>query len=283
MIKERKKTLEKSLILWVLHVCDFFGLIPFVNRTVRSCYYLLHFKDQQRNSRLRKKGALDGLPLPPLNIVYLTSAYYDLEKYCTGGLLGSQNIAKILKKNGFAIQSFSAILDFGCGCGRVIRYWKPFEHTKIYGVDINQKCISWCKKHLNFATFKKNDLLSPLDFDDETFDCIYAISVFTHLDEKLQLLWMEEFKRLLKKNGVLLLTVRTSLGNLHPVSSGEEKQFLAGNLLVQYKKYVGTNFCNVFHPFSYIKERFGKDFKILDIEHNGAEDFQQDIILLKKI
>ncbi len=276
------KTIGKSVVLWILHVRDFFSLVPLVNRIVRSCYYLFHVQDQQKNARLRKRGWIDGLPLPPLNLIYLTSAYYDLEKYCTGGLADSQDIANLLKKNGYDISTFSTILDFGCGCGRVVRYWKSLDHIKIYGVDINQKCIAWCSKCLDFARFKKNNMMPPLDFADGMFDCIYAISVFTHLDEDVQLYWMKEFKRLLKKNGVLILTVRTSLGDLHPISPEEEKQFLAGNLLTQYRKYMGTNFCNIFHPLIYIQKKLSKGFTILDTKQSGTAGFRQNIILLQK-
>lgn len=282
MRKKGNKTIEKAIVLWILSVCDFFRLVPLVNRIVRSCYYLCHIQDQQKNARLRKRGG-DDLPLPPLNLIYLTSAYYDLEKYCNGGHAGFQYIIEILEKNGYDISSFSAILDFGCGCGRVTRHWKSIDCTRIYGVDINQQCISWCSNHLDFATFKKNDRLPPLDFSDDMFDCIYAISVFTHLDEEAQLRWMTEFKRLLKKNGVLILTVRTSLGDFHPVSSDEEKQFHKGDMLIKYRKYVGTNFCNVFHPLTYIQQKLSKGFTILDIKHDEAEGFRQDFIVLKKI
>jgi len=282
MKRKSNKAIEKSVVLWILQVCDFFGLVPLINRIMRSCHYLLHVQDQRINTHLRKREGIDGLPLPPLNLIYLTSAYYDLKKYCTGGLADSRDIEDLIKKNGHDISKFSAILDFGCGCGRVIRYWKSLNRTKIYGVDINQQCISWCSKYLDFATFKKNKMMPPLDFTDGMFDCIYAISVFTHLDEDVQLYWMREFKRLLKKNGVLILTLRTSLGDLHPISPEEEKQFLAGNILTQYRKYMGTNFCNVFHPLIYIQKKLSKGFTILDIKQSSTEGFRQDIILLKK-
>jgi len=272
----------KHKLHWLLSIFDFFHLIPLANRVSRSFYYIAHFKHQKRNKDFRKKGAPDGLPVPSLNLVYSTTAYYDLDKYLKGGLADYKSINQILENSGFEISSFSNILDFGCGCGRIIRHLKSLKNTDVYGVDINKRCILWCDKNLKFAKFKKNSIAPSLDFNDETFDFIYAVSVFTHLNEDLQISWMKEFKRILKKNGLLLLTLHTSLGNYHIVSNEEKKKFLSGELLIQYEKYVGTNFCNVFHPKSYIKNKLSKGFTILDIANSGDKGFRQDIILLKK-
>jgi hypothetical protein len=37
-------------------------------------------------------------------------------------------------------------------------------------------------------------------------DCIYAISVFTHLSAELQDLWMKELRRIVRPGGHLLIT-----------------------------------------------------------------------------
>ena len=40
--------------------------------------------------------------------------------------------------------------------------------------------------------FERNALAPPLAFDDESFDLVYALSVFTHLTAELQLAWRDE-------------------------------------------------------------------------------------------
>jgi SAM-dependent methyltransferase len=48
----------------------------------------------------------------------------------------------------------------------------------------------------------------PLDFPDRFFDLVYAVSVFTHLPESLQLAWLQELRRVTAPGGLVLLTVR---------------------------------------------------------------------------
>ena len=83
------------------------------------------------------------------------------------------------------------MLDFGCGCGRVTRWWRDFNGT-VAGSDVSRPAIEWCRANLPFARFELNALAPPLVFEDETFDLVYALSVFTHLTAELQLAWRDE-------------------------------------------------------------------------------------------
>ena len=84
-----------------------------------------------------------------------------------------------------------SVLDFGCGCGRVTRYWTEFAGT-VSGGDVSAKAIEWCRVNMPFARFELNRLEPPLAFADESFDLVYALSVFTHLTDELQLDWRDE-------------------------------------------------------------------------------------------
>ena len=91
-----------------------------------------------------------------------------------------------------ALNKESAILDFGCGCGRIIRgFYKFFEKSNFYGTDIDDEAISWCQQQLSeIGNFFKNQISPPLPFADETFDFVYSVSVFTHLPEDMQFEWL---------------------------------------------------------------------------------------------
>ena len=91
------------------------------------------------------------------------------------------------------MQQFRAVLDFGCGCGRIIRHWKDLKGPVIYGSDYNPQLVEFCRRALPFARFSVNRLRSPLDYEDSTFDFIYAISVFTHLEEGDEDFWIGSF------------------------------------------------------------------------------------------
>jgi trans-aconitate methyltransferase len=95
-----------------------------------------------------------------------------------GGLC-AQRIVEALKETGVEIDSFDAILDFGCGCGRTIRHFRTLKKAKLYGTDINPKLVDWCSRNLPFGRFGINPLRPPLVYPAEAFDLVYAFSVFT--------------------------------------------------------------------------------------------------------
>jgi SAM-dependent methyltransferase len=49
--------------------------------------------------------------------------------------------------------------------------------------------------------------MPPSPFERESFDLVWCGSVFTHLDEERQDLWLAEMKRILKPRGLLLASV----------------------------------------------------------------------------
>ena len=59
--------------------------------------------------------------------------------------------------------------------------------------DINPKAVEWCRSHLDFAEVALNEIEPPLPYPAQMFDFVYALSVFTHLDEDLQHAWLREF------------------------------------------------------------------------------------------
>ena len=158
----------------------------------------------------------------------------------------------MLAKNGVEMRDFEALLDFGCGCGRVIRQWRSLAGTDLHGTDYNPYLIEWCRRHLPFASFTTNDLSPSLSYEDETFDFVYAISIFTHLDEPLQVPWMSELRRVTKPGGFLLVTLNgaSKLERLGEDQLGAEQRqrFAAGELVVLRAHLPGTTACAAFHP-----------------------------------
>ncbi len=69
-----------------------------------------------------------------------------------------------------------ALLDWGCGCGRVLRHWSDVHGTRVCGCDINPRMVDWCNEHLPFAHVVINELKPPLPFGEAEFDLVYAFS-----------------------------------------------------------------------------------------------------------
>ncbi len=217
----------------------------------------------------------------PATIAYLVTNTYTHEWFYQSGIRGSQCIRDILKRNNFEVDKFSSILDFGCGCGRIMRHWKNLKGPKLYGSDYNPRLVKWCDFNLPFAEFAVNSLESGFKYEDEKFDFIYAISVFTHLTEKMGLFWISELDRVLKPGGIMYLTF---MGTTRAPSLPKELRacFEAGQLVVTGAKHTGRNTCAAFHPEQYIRNVFARGLNVLDFIPGGATDAFQDVFLLQK-
>jgi SAM-dependent methyltransferase len=100
-------------------------------------------------------------------------------------------------------------LDFGCGWGRITRFFiKDFEKDKLFGVDPLHEVIEASRATNPWATFLQVDLRPPIDLPSSSLDVIFAFSVFSHLTEAVHLEWIEEFSRLLRPHGTLVVTTR---------------------------------------------------------------------------
>lgn len=85
------------------------------------------------------------------------------------------------------MQNFNTILDFGCGCGRTVRWfdnWAKVKDHSIIGVDIDKELIKWCNNNINILSGIVSEVIPPLPFDNNKFDLIYSISVFSHLNDQ---------------------------------------------------------------------------------------------------
>ena len=99
------------------------------------------------------------------------------------------------------------ILDFGCGWGRMLRFFvKDVPTQNLYGSDVGAHLVELAANANPWATITVNAPLPPVNFGDESLDLIYLYSVFSHLAEDAQLAWIAEFGRLLRDGGLLIAT-----------------------------------------------------------------------------
>ncbi len=223
----------------------------------------------------------DGLPFPPLHLRGWASVSDDPEWFFQGGKQGVQTLIDTLAREGKKLEQCESILDFGCGCGRVIRHLKKYDSVRVHGSDCNVAAIRWCDEHLNFAEFGSNLLEPPLRYVKHTFDFVYAFSIFTHLPERLQVAWLHEFRRVLKPRGYLLLTV-AGAWYLDHMTPAERTDYQNGNLVVREEDMAGYNECLAFHPEAYVRRLVAKDFEVAAFIPEGARgNPHQDAYLLR--
>lgn len=205
----------------------------------------------------------------------------DVDWFLTTGQKAADSFRQALESIHRPIESFEAVLDFGCGCGRVLRQWVNTDGPTFHGTDYNPRLVKWSSENLPFE-IRMNNLDPPLGYSDGTFDLCYAVSVFTHLPEHMQESWLSELHRVLKPRGILLVTL-SGEGDLGRATPTEQARFHAGELLVLDGEYAGTNLCGVYHPESFVRENWSKYFSVLEFIPEGATGTpRQDLYVLSR-
>lgn len=237
----------------------------------------------------RNKSNRGGsFPVPPPLLRYRVHGALDLGSYLQIGRACAQDIKDLLSTVGKDFYSFNQVLDFGCGSGRVMRFFydRP-DSCHLYGTDIDKQSIDWCKKHLHFASWATNDPLPPTAYADHTFDFIYAISVFSHIDEEMQFTWLNELKRISKPDGILILTVH---GESTLAQSEEKKAIISEKGFLFTVRQTGMFkldglpdfYQDTYHSRAYIEDRWSKLFKIIGYVERGLAAYQDAVILLNR-
>jgi SAM-dependent methyltransferase len=209
------------------------------------------------------------------------------------------NLGKILSGNLFdeikglpKLSVDANVLDFGCGCGRVI---KPLHELcakgKVddgrfdwYGSDIDPEAIGWCQRFLHpIGTFVLNAPEPPLPFKNGFFHFLYSISIFTHLPEDMQLVWLDELRRVTRPNGFLVLSTH---GEHLLKAPPEDKETLQTDGFF-YRVGKGTPglpsfYHTAFHTHEYIQKRWSKFFAVKKIVTRGIAN-NQDLVLCQRV
>lgn len=196
----------------------------------------------------------------------------------------SHDLQAALALVGRSLDSFAAILDFGCGCGRTIRFLAPqLGAANIYGTDIDREAVTWCRANVPGA-YLVNDALPPIGYQAASFDLIYAISVFTHLDEVIQFNWLHELQRLTRPGGLVVLTTH---GETH---IRDLPDTMRSTLLERGFLYVASDgwrnifpqwYQDSFHTQAYVAQQFQRYFEVRTIIPAGM-NHRQDIVILQR-
>lgn len=171
---------------------------------------------------------------------------------------------------------FKTILDFGCGCCRVLKDWPISEGQSIYGTDIDKPMVEWSRQAYPEFHFNNNDHLPPLPYTDGQFDLIYSISVFSHLRQDYARSWSKELERISAPNALLLLSLHGS--HLVP-KEAMPKDGIMFQSTEFWKGSFPEWYGNLYASEAEVRKLFEPHFKVLHFIRKGIIH-HQDLIML---
>lgn len=148
-------------------------------------------------------------PTPPLDLIRtVCGGDADPGQFALSRRLAIEYVLGQLQALDIQVGRHAAILDLGCGCGRLLAGWEGLlpETASFHGVDINPELVAFCQENIPFASASCCNYYPPLSFDRAKFDLVYCASVFTHMTLPACLLWGAELARIVKPGGALMIS-----------------------------------------------------------------------------
>ncbi len=152
-----------------------------------------------------------------------------------------------------------SVLDIACGEGYGAALIGKYAQ-KVYGVDIDEACINWAIEHYgptnNKLDFKKGSA-DRIPLADNTVDVVISFETIEHVDATIQQVFMAEVKRVLKPDGILIISTPNTV-----------------NYSARYEHH------NEFHEKEFQKEEF---HEFLKGHFNYAYHFEQGYEIVSTI
>jgi SAM-dependent methyltransferase len=219
---------------------------------------------------------------------YRVHGALDEQSYAQLGQLLAGVVANAFRRHALDL-SGARVLDFASGPGRVTGELKrQFPDISLSATDIDAQAIEWARDNLAWAAeFCVNDSIPPTRYPGAHFDGIFSVSLFTHLDEQAQLLWLRELKRILKPSGLLVTTTHGAMA--WGACTPNERAGLETSGFLYRIGHVGRlkldqlpdDYQTAFHSREYVARVWAKLFEV--VEHvEGGVGQHQDLIVLRK-
>lgn len=234
--------------------------------------------------RLREVFERHAEPVPPPRLRHRVHGSTDVRGYLEVGRICWENIEALLRDAGADPDQCTTILDFGCGTGRVTRRIRrdlPQPRT-LTGIDIDANAIAWCRRHLPGIRFIVGTPHPPLPFPDGAFDLVFAVSVFTHLDEAMQFAWLAEMQRVIRPGGFLIASVQ---GEHHrslrrrPIDVSRGFAFVTGRTGLFKRDGLPDFYQDAQHTRSYVEREWSRFFRVAAYRDRGMAGHQDAVVL----
>jgi SAM-dependent methyltransferase len=224
--------------------------------------------------------------MPPASLRMRVGGSPSPTEFLHVGLNCMTDIEKCLPPERPSLDRFANILDFGCGCGRTLRWFeiRKVQGPLLHGCDIDAEAIEWCRAHLGPRFTFQHVGVPPMPYAGDQFDLVYGISVFSHLPEEMQFAWLAELRRILRPGGLLL-------------ASFHGPHLFRGTAALDARAFQARGFAYVtsgataglpdfyqtaYHTHAYIRETWSRYFEVRDVLPSALNGHQDVAVVQKK-
>jgi len=205
------------------------------------------------------------------------------------------NIEASLGAGGRSFEDVERWLDFGCGYGRVTRFLvERVPPDRVWASDVIHEGVEFCRSEFGVHPLHSQPDLEALEL--EPFDCIYAISVLSHLNERNSRALLRLFGDSLRPDGIAMFTThgRRSLENpgLYGAEFGERRKEIAravaarGMTFVPYAFTGGDAYGMAWHAREWVEqtvaELHGDAVRLVRFVAHGLDD-HQDVFAFQRV
>ncbi len=193
--------------------------------------------------------------------------------------------------------SSKKILDFGCGLGRISLKLHDMIGQPTHASDVNEYSVEYLKRQLPDVDIRHTDFSPPLPYEENYFDALFSISIWTHLHPKMQVPWLVEMRRILKPGGFALISV-AGLDSLPRRQNAlpdwkkytDEDVRSQGYLFLEYKMLkkrpkgfpgISDSYGTTIHDHDFVRSNWGCLFETLEIRQGAIAGFQ-DLVVMRK-
>lgn len=139
--------------------------------------------------------------------VFEVAGHASLASFDQSGAAHARLIAEMLRNAG--MPPAPRVLEWGCGPARILGHMAAALDSagaQLHGCDPDAGSIGFARNAYPKVAFQRIDPAPPTAYASGSFDAIYGVSIFTHLDEIGARAWAGELARLCAPFGCVLVT-----------------------------------------------------------------------------
>jgi ubiquinone/menaquinone biosynthesis C-methylase UbiE len=259
------------------------------------------------NATLRATGLIDA-PVPPNSSMRKTGSK-GIRQYFASGIRTYLPIATAAEWVGVDLRAGGKnVLDFGCGVARqLLHFTRHYPDNQYFACDVDDTSIGFIRRAYPRVEAYANGFSPPLEYGDASFDMVYSVSIFSHLNPLDQSIWLDELSRVTKPGGYLFLTTEgtSALPALTAAFGRDEaslREVLSRDGMI-YREYEGwkrevdsqqtlriasslvgveRSYGNTVVSADYVRETWSNDDRDVIQIVEGIIDNRQDLVVIRK-